>query len=539
MSKYEFKTEPWVHQRDVLTKTWDKKYAAWLMEYGTGKTWVAINNAGILFEQGLIDALFIIAPNGVHLQWIDEQLPMHLPDRIPTVIRAWENKNSLKFKRSLEDFWLDRNENKLKIVSMNVEALQSDGKARNFSTNFLDSFLTFLVIDESTRIKNHSAARTKFIMNKLSPLATYRRTLTGNEVTRSPFDVYCPYRFLNNNFWKPIRSYHVFTHRYGEFKNQFAYKKFVKVAGFVCPSCSGIPDQLNFKRLSEQIFTTCDLCNKVIKEDHLPDKVLNLLEDGGRQKFPQLIKYKNLDELRKRTAKCSIIVRKEDCMDLPKKIYQPLYCEMNSDQMKLYHDLKKTMRMEYEGVEVEVKVKIALSIRFQQIVGGFYPESMEPIGTKNPKIETMLYSLEDIDTGDPIIVWARFISEIEALTNRLRKEYDGITESYYGATSRDDRSKIMENFKAGKIRFLVANQATAGTGLNLQRSYIHYYFSNSFNAEDRWQSEDRSHRGGQTRNCLYKDLLIKGTIDDTLHQSNREKKNFAEYFKEKEFFDII
>ena len=110
---------------------------------------------------------------------------------------------------------------------------------------------------------------------------------------------------------------------------------------------------------------------------------------------------------------------------------------------------------------------------------------------------------------------------------------------FYGDTSKPERKRIIEEFKRGDIDFFVANPSVAGTGLNLQAAYINYYYSNSFKAEDRWQSEDRTHRGGQKNQCLYKDILIKGTIDDTLMESNKAKIDLAEYFKERDIRELI
>jgi len=540
--KYQFKTEPWKHQRNILAASFKMEYAALLMEYGTGKTWVVLNNVGVLWETQdprPIDALFVIAPNGVHEQWVIEQIPEHFPDRIPIISRVWTGENTLKFRKSLEDFWNKRYDNHLKVFTINVEALQTKGRATSFAINFLQSFRSFLVVDESTRIKNHTASRTKFIMDKLGPLAVYRRTLTGNEITRSPFDVYCPYEFLKSGFWKGIPNYFIFTHKFGEYKKNFIHKKSIKVDNFKCPRCEDNPDKVLFKKANDRMFALCPECRGTLKEEELPTKARKLLVNEAKFEYPTLLRYKNLDDLRERTTYCSFLARKEECMDLPEKIYQPIYTEMNPEQEKLYRDLKEELKMEYDGIEITVTVKIALSIRFQQIIGGFYPESEKPIGDKNPKIEALLYDLEDITTNDPIIVWARFRPELQHLAKRLKKEYNGQVELYYGDTSREERLRIREDFRDGKVQFLVANQGVAGTGLNLQRSYMHYYFSNSFVAEDRWQSEDRSHRGGQKHNCLYKDIFIKGSIDDTLKASNQQKKDFAEFFKEKPLINLV
>jgi hypothetical protein len=538
--KYEFKHDPWDHQRRALAESWNKPYWSLLFEYGCGKTKVVIDTAGINFEVTKeIDALLVIAPNNVHSQWINEQVPEHLPDRIPRIARIWTGSRSKKYERSLQEMWDAKNSDKLKIFSMNIEALQSSPRAKAVAVNFLKAFKTLLVVDESTRIKTPGAKRTKFVVNRLSNLAVMRRTLTGNEVTRSPFDVYAPYRFLDNGFWKNIKNYHVFQNRYAEFKQQRFYKKDVAVSGWRCPKCSDNPTKIKFERMSGRVFAACGSCSGIIQTDMLPYKAKRMAQSGGSQEFKKVIGYKHLDELVKITQTCSSLVRKSDCMDLPEKIYQPIYTEMNDEQKRVYSELKKSLYTEYEGAELEVVHKVALRTRFRQIVGGYFPETGEQIGTNNPKLDRVLYDLEDIDTNSPIIIWASFTAEIEGLYKRMCKEVDGNVVAFYGTTPKPERSRIIQEFKDGKIDYFIANPAVAGTGLNLQRAYINYYFSNTDRSEDRWQSEDRTHRGGQKNTCLYKDVYIKGTIDDVIKKSNEEKKDIAEYFKSNRIEDFL
>ena len=76
--------------------------------------------------------------------------------------------------------------------------------------------------------------------------------------------------------------------------------------------------------------------------------------------------------------------------------------------------------------------------------------------------------------------------------------------------------------------------------MNLQRSNIQYYFSNGFSYEDRKQAEDRIHRIGQkAKTVLYKDLCIKGTVDDKIKSKFLERKELAEDFRNmKEFIQF-
>ena len=63
---YDFKTQPYQHQLTALKDSWSAEYYALFMEMGTGKSKVAIDTMGMLYEKGHIDAALIIAPKGVY-----------------------------------------------------------------------------------------------------------------------------------------------------------------------------------------------------------------------------------------------------------------------------------------------------------------------------------------------------------------------------------------------------------------------------------------------------------------------------------------
>ena len=87
---YKYKTEPYDHQRAVFEKTRDLEAYALLMEQGTGKTKVIIDTAAYLYGQRKLEALLVIAPNGVHRNWGMNEIPAHMPDRIPCSVVVWD-----------------------------------------------------------------------------------------------------------------------------------------------------------------------------------------------------------------------------------------------------------------------------------------------------------------------------------------------------------------------------------------------------------------------------------------------------------------
>jgi SNF2 family DNA or RNA helicase len=73
----------------------------------------------------------------------------------------------------------------------------------------------------------------------------------------------------------------------------------------------------------------------------------------------------------------------------------------------------------------------------------------------------------------------------------------------------------------------VSNQSVGKFGNTWTACNLVIYYANSFDNEDRQQSEDRAHRIGQTKYVTYIDLRAKGTIDDKLIQVLRKKINMA------------
>ena len=66
MKKFEYKTEPFDHQRTALKQGAKWGAYAYFMEMGTGKTKVAIDNANYLFSTDSITHVMVVAPNSVY-----------------------------------------------------------------------------------------------------------------------------------------------------------------------------------------------------------------------------------------------------------------------------------------------------------------------------------------------------------------------------------------------------------------------------------------------------------------------------------------
>ena len=87
---FQFKRKPLEHQARIFERSRDREYFAFFMEQGTGKTKLGLDEAAWLFCKGEITGVFITAfPEGVHKNWIYDEIPANLPDFIKYRACAW------------------------------------------------------------------------------------------------------------------------------------------------------------------------------------------------------------------------------------------------------------------------------------------------------------------------------------------------------------------------------------------------------------------------------------------------------------------
>ena len=150
------------------------------------------------------------------------------------------------------------------------------------------------------------------------------------------------------------------------------------------------------------------------------------------------------------------------------------------------------------------------------------------IDNKSVKLEALKADIDELG-NEQIIIWAHFVAELELIKKELSKDYD--VRLYYGKTHQLIRKKIIKDFQENKFQIFIGNPATAAFGLNLQNAHNQYFYSNSFRIEDRLQAEDRSHRIGMTSPCVYKDIVVRKSIDEKIYSAIISGRNLNDYFK--------
>jgi SNF2 family DNA or RNA helicase len=513
------KTKPRPYQARVVETVVSNDLNAFFLNFdpGLGKTKTTIDIVANLFVQKKITAVWIIAPNSVHRQWVDEQLPIHCPVPYHALVYSAKDWAKVGYQKDYEA-WLS-SKNGLKVLSINIETFAQEqglNRLRDIYRACKDGL--FLCIDESTKIKTPTAKRTKTIID-LAHRAKYTTCLSGTPVTNSPFDVWAPYEALRKGY---LGNFFSFKHRYGlmvQKKNQG--KAYQTIAG-----------EQDF-RLAKALSTKDYPIEYVSSRTGFSESALMYINA-----HPDLVSpYIRLDELREKIAPITFVVRREDvAKEIPDKIYAPLYIDFSAEQLRIYKELKKNLAVEYEGKPLTVQTAMNLIGRLQQVTGGFFPvndpldDTVKWVPLKdNPKLEALLSSLED-DPKDSIIIWAVYKAEIEAIYDKLKKAYPELRiEHFYSQTK--GKAEIIDAFKRKEVQILVAHPKSAGIGLNLQVCALNYIYSNGFSLEDRIQQEDRTCRIGQDKGVVYKDIYIKGSIDEKIKAAFTQRKSILDFFR--------
>jgi superfamily II DNA or RNA helicase len=217
--------------------------------------------------------------------------------------------------------------------------------------------------------------------------------------------------------------------------------------------------------------------------------------------------------------------------DLPDRIEEDLFCELEGEQKTLYRaELKRAQAM-LLGIKTpkalnEQRFNFLTSLlRLRQIC--CHPRLVKP-DAKNAsaKIEALLETLEPLmEEGAKVLVFSQFVELLDIVRADLKTRGWPLW-MLTGAT--EDRGDLVREFQAaeGAGVFLISLKA-GGFGLNLTAASYAVLFDPWWNPAVENQAIDRTHRIGQTRKVIAYRLLIKDSIEEKIRALQKTKSALA------------
>ncbi len=451
------KTDLLPHQRAAVEKLLPLRIGALFMEMGTGKSRTALEL--IQRRQEKISKVVWFCPVALK-DTIRFEICKHT-DTAPDQIHVFNQKTSERCIPAV--FW---------YIVVGIESM-SLSKRVIFTVNALIDEYTMAIVDESSYIKGHRAARTDWI-TRVSERARYRLILTGTPISQGVVDLFAQMRFLS-----PVilgyRSFYSFAANHLEYS--------VKYPGLIVRSH-------NTAFLAEKIKP---YVYQVTKYDclDLPDKLYHS-------------EYFYMSENQRRAYEWA----KEE-------ILSAIDDDQQFNSYIIFH----------------------LFTVLQMIVCGFWHRTDPKTGEEHfheyphNRIVKLMDVISRIPENDKVILWAKYKYDIQQIKSALAMRY-GVesTALFYGEIDEKKRTEQVNRFRSG-ARFFLATQSCGGHGLTINEAHHVIFYNNAFKFSERLQAEDRCHRIGQTHPVTYVDLICRDSIDTRIDDALAAKGNTVEKFK--------
>lgn len=321
-----------------------------------------------------------------------------------------------------------------------------------------------IICDESQRIKTPGASQSK-ALHRIGAVASYRLILSGTPVTQSPLDFFSQYKFLDPQIFGT--SFTAFKARYAVF--------------------------------------------------------------GGFENR-QIVGYRNMNELVQKAHSIAFRVTKAEALDLPDETTQSRYVELSRDTKRVYEEIKREAIAELTNGTITAPNVLTKLLRLSQVTGGFVTDedgTIHQVGTD--KLDVFRETMGDLlEAGKKVVVFARFIEEIRAITRFLDDSNIGYR-YIMGEVGQSERGEAVQAFQTlPEARVFVAQIATAGLGITLTAADTAIFYSMDFSLANHEQAKARIHRIGQKFPVTYIYLLGAGTVDEQIFKALKDKKNIAD-----------
>lgn len=477
---YRYKTKPKGRQLETVEETWHEPKWALLARPGTGKTKMGLDTAGLNYMAGRIEALLVIAPNGVHRQWVVEGIPDHLPESIPWMGGFYSSGMGKRKLDHLNKCFLSRSMG-LRVLSVSFEGVQTKVGQR-LAHDLVGAYRTLVIVDESHRASNIKGGVWK-ALKAICTQAHMIRIATGTLLRQNPFSAYGQFELMGDC-----------TLGFGSlssFKSMYAE---------MLPPENGLVKHI---RAEFKAKTGKDIVPQVQAKDR----------DGAPI-------YRNLPDLRNRLQRYSSFLTLADVNGVEPTITQcTRLVQLTTEQRRMYDDLKELGVIEFEDRDeiLTADTALALATRLAQITGGFVPSDddpdAQPVGTVNPKLNELLELVEEL-APEKVVIWCRYQAELRAVADALGKIAPVV--QYHGRCTDKEKAEAKRSFiEDASTRFFVGQVKAGGTGLDGLQKVAQYmvFYSNDYPYLDREQAIARLARTGGLGAVVVYDLMAEESVD--------------------------
>lgn len=285
-------------------------------------------------------------------------------------------------------------------------------------------------------------------------------------------------------------------------------------------------------------------------------------DEDGNVKGKFTVGHRHLDEIKGILQCISIVMRKEEWLDLPDKVFHEVVCQPSEEQVRISSELAANYVTKIGDTFLEVESPLTVMAKLYQISNGFVyiDESEDDIDllfgreprSKNKKNRrTVLFDsnpkigeLENLCTGKlkkkKFILWYNMDAEFYIIEDLLKKL--GISYQSIRGGEKNTGDKVREFNSDPRIQALVCQAKSVNYGITVLGThpdkldtdievipdinplvFTEVFFSLNFSLEVFLQQQDRIHRIGQTHETEYYILINNTPVERKISQALQNK----------------
>lgn len=220
--------------------------------------------------------------------------------------------------------------------------------------------------------------------------------------------------------------------------------------------------------------------------------------------------------------------------DLPEKTETILFCEMETEQRKIYDAYRNSYRdkilgtIENQGIDRSQLTILQGLMKLRQICDSpAILNEEEKFPNHSIKLDELAREISENIGDHKALIFSQFLGMLGLIKEKL-KEQEIPFEYFDGSTSATDREKAIQNFQNNDdCRVFLISLKAGGVGLNLTAADYVYIVDPWWNPAVEQQAIDRTHRIGQTKNIFAYRMICIDTIEDKILQLQERKKILA------------
>jgi SNF2 family DNA or RNA helicase len=219
--------------------------------------------------------------------------------------------------------------------------------------------------------------------------------------------------------------------------------------------------------------------------------------------------------------------------DLPQKLEQTIFCELEPKQRKLYNELRDhyrnslLQRIDTEGLAKSKMHVLEALLRLRQ--AACHPGLIDKkrVDESSAKLDLLLPQLGELfEEGHKVLVFSQFTSMLAILKGMLDKEK--IPYEYLDGKTRDRQARVEKFQNDPDCKLFLISLKAGGLGLNLTAAEYVYLLDPWWNPAVESQAIDRAHRIGQTRQVFAYRIIARDTVEEKVLALQNTKRDLAD-----------